>query len=234
MKMARSSRRLFLAGLSTFIARPARSASKPIVFAAASLKSALDELFREDDVSISYGGSGTLARQISQGAPADLFISANPEWMDVVEPKLVPGTRVDLLSNRIVLIGAEETTLADLPDGTRVATGMTNAVPLGQYVKHALMSLGLWERLRPQLIEVENAQLAVTLVTRGEVPFGLVYASDLGNSAELKLLETLPEDSHPAIRYPVGLLRETARPLYDRLFTPEARGIFTQHGFEVL
>ncbi len=227
-------RRTVLAGLAGLAVSPAIAAEGHRIFAASSLKPALDDLFADSDVALNYAGSGLLARQIGAGAPAAVFISANPAWMDRVEPLAVADTRRDLLGNRLVLVGREAVSLADIPEGTRVVTGLTEAVPLGQYARAAIEHLGLWERLSPSLVQVENARLAVTLVARGEVAFGLVYASDISTLDDLDVIETLPEEAHPPIRYPVALIEEGARAIYDRLFTEDARAVFTAHGFEVL
>lgn len=226
-------RRSVLTGLLALSAGRVEAASGTIVFAAASLKIVLDDVLAGLDVSVSYGGSGILARQIGLGAPVDLFLSANPQWMDVVMPQIIPGTRHDLLTNRLVLVGPAPASLETLPKGARIATALTDAVPLGIYAKVALQNLGFWDGLRANLIEVENAQLATTLVARGDVDFGLIYLSD-AHAAGLSVLQTLPETSHPHIRYPAALLSERGRPAYDALFTPDARALYEARGFGTL
>lgn len=228
------SRRQALAGLAAVALGPAWAAGRHHIFAASSLKPALDKLFDRADVALNFAGSGLLARQIGVGAPAALFMSANPLWMDEVEPLTVAGTRRDLLGNRLVLVGRGAVKLSDIPRGTKVVTGLTNAVPLGQYAREAMETLGVWERLSPSLVQVENARLAVTLVERGEVDFGLVYGSDVSSLDKVDVIEKIPTGAHSPIRYPVALIEERSRFVYDMLFTPEARSIFEASGFEVL
>ncbi len=228
------SRRFVLAGLAGLAAQSSLAGDLPIVFAAASLKAVLDDILSGQNVAISYGGSGLLARQISLGAPADLFISANVEWMDAVSGVAIPDTRRDLLSNRLALVGRGSGHLDKLNDTDRIVTGLTDAVPLGQYTKTALQNLGHWERLSPNLIEVENSQLALAYVLRGEVPFGLLYSSDIVGQDDLKVLQVLPETSHPPIRYPMVLLSERARSIYEMLLSERARRLFNAYGFGVI
>ena len=205
-----------------------------MIFAASSLKPALDALFADQDVALNYAGSGLLARQIGAGAPAGVFISANPAWMDQIEGLTVPGTRRDLLGNRLVLVGQERVALADIPEGTPIVTGLVQAVPLGQYARQAMDALGVWERLSPSLVQVENARLATALVARGEVPFGIVYATDAMGSENVEVIAELPASAHAPIRYPMALIEARTQPLYDKLLSAEAAEVFTAHGFEVL
>ncbi len=216
------------------------------VFAAASLKGALDEVVAEwseqsgHSVDISYAGSSVLARQILQGAPADLFISANPDWMDVVEKRglLMAGTRQDLLGNRLVLIGAkpEKTDWVDLADdlGDRpFAMALTNAVPAGIYGKAALISLGVWDDLAGQVAQTDNVRTALALVALQEAPFGIVYATDAQAEPRVHVLNFVPQDSHPDIRYPVAILRHSLaiEALLAFLSQEETMSVFQQHGF---
>lgn len=188
---------------------------------------------------LSYGGSGALARQITQGAPADLFISANPAWMDVVESagRVVPKTRRDLLSNALVLVANAQAPAVDLanwqPQG-RIAIGFVEAVPAGQYAREALTNMGLWDAVQPHIVEVENVRAALALVTRGELPYAVTYASDAQAEPSVKILHRFAPDTHSPIRYPMALLNKTARPAYDALQTPQAAAIFAEAGLEVL
>lgn len=227
-------RRAFLGGLAVLVGTQAHASETPIIFAAASLKPALDRIFAERDVSLSYAGSGLLARQIKLGAPADVFLSAAPSWMNEVDQHLVAGTRRDLLSNRLVLVGPEGGSLHRIPADARLVTGLVDAVPLGVYAKAALLSLDLWDDLSDRIIQVDNARIATTLVARGEVPYGLIYDSDARAAPDLTTLERLPEDLHPPIRYPIGLLTERGRGAYDQLLSDQARAIFRELGFGVL
>ena len=248
---------LLLAFLAILASGQPAQAEDVVVFAAASLKTALDEVaanFQTEtghSVSISYGGSNALAKQIIEGAPADLFISAAENWMDEVETAgaLQPGTRADLLGNTLVLIAhgtdAPQVTLtpgldlaALLGDG-KLSMAMVDAVPAGQYGKAALQSLGLWNSVAPQVVQSENVRAALGLVQMGEAPLGIVYASDANAAgAEITVIATFPPDSHPAIKYPAALLQGATdradRAFYDALFSDAAAAKFAAHGFLVL
>lgn len=187
-----------------------------LVFAAASLKEPLDRITAPlEGVRVSYGGSGALARQISLGAPADVVLLANADWMELLEDAghLMPGTQQDFASNRLVLIGPEEK--ADIPLSPealraavgqgRLALGLTEAVPAGIYARAALVDLGLWDSVKGQLAEVDSVRSALGLVARGQAPLGVVYASDARLTDRLRALATFPADSHPPIRYTAAL-----------------------------
>lgn len=225
------------------------------VFAAASLKEALDEAaaaYRKQTgvpVRVSYAASSALARQIEQGAPADVFFSADLEWMDYLQQRnrLDVATRRSLLGNRLVLIAPRAskaqvdlrrpaTLLAALGDG-RLAVGQTRTVPAGKYAKASLESLSLWNGVRPRLAESESVRAALMLVARGETPLGIVYASDAKAEPGVRVVATFPEDSHPPIVYPVAALRgaraaQAARFL-QWLASPAADALFTKRGFTV-
>lgn len=228
-------------------------ADEVVVFAAASLKTALDTVatrFKAETghrVTISYGGSNALARQIIQGAPADLFISAAVNWMDAVEQAglVQPGTRATLLGNRLVLVahGADAPAIdlvpgvdlaARLGDG-RLSMGMVDAVPAGQYGKQALITLGAWDAVAPQVAQSENVRAALTLVAMGEAPLGIVYASDAIAENRVTVVGRFPESSHPPILYPAALLTQAAddadRAFLQALFADEADAIFAAQGF---
>lgn len=217
----------------------------PVVLAAASLQEALTEVAGawagqgHPAPVLSFAGTSALARQVEQGAPADLFVSADEEWMDTLERQglLRPGTRVDLLSNRLVLIvpaGSAAAGLEDLGDG-RLALADPDSVPAGRYARAALEYLGEWSRVSARIAPAENVRAAMALVERGEAPLGIVYATDARASGKVRVVETLPAESHPPIRYPAAILASSAHPeaaaLRTFLASPEARRIFTRHGF---
>jgi molybdate transport system substrate-binding protein len=241
---------------------PARAAEPVVVFAAASLKNALDDASAAwtkatgRTVRISYAGSNALAKQIEAGAPADLFVSADQAWMDYVEKAglLKPGSRVDLLRNALVLIapgprdaGADPRialapdlgpTLTRLLGGGKLAMATIDAVPAGKYGKAALEKLGAWDAVKGQVAQAENVRAALLLVARGEAPLGIVYATDAAADPSVHVLATFPSDSHPPIVYPAALLKESRNPDAAALLTdlrgPAARGAFERQGFTVV
>lgn len=241
-----------LVALCLAVAAPAR-ADDVVIFAAASLKTALDALgpgFEAETghrALVSYAGSSQLARQIEAGAPADLFLSADTAWMDVLEAsgRLVPGTRRDLLGNRLVLVAhdpdAGPLDLADpeaLPErlGTgRLAIALVDAVPAGRYGKAALTALGAWDAVAPRLAETDNVRAALALVATGAAPLGVVYATDAAAEPRVHIVAAFPETSHPPIVYPVALLAghdtRAARACLAYLQSPAARAIFEGQGF---
>lgn len=225
------------------------------VFAAASLKDAMDEVeqgFEAEsglDLAVSLAGSSVLARQIEAGAPADVFISANPGWMDRLDEagRLAPGTRRDLLRNSIVLISSDPeapeqaigpgTDLAAMLGGGRLAMALVDAVPAGIYGKAALSSLGLWETVAPQVAQADNVRAALALVATGEAPLGIVYATDAQAEPDVGVIGTFPEDSHPPIIYPVAQIEgagEAAGRFLDYLGSDAARAAFERQGFDVV
>ena len=237
---------------------PCGAESKPVVvFAAASLKNALDEIAAGwtaksgIKVKTSYAASSALAKQIEQGAPADLFISADLDWMDYAEKKnlVKAATRGNLLGNSLVLAASKDWTKGDitinpnfllaalLGDG-RLAIANVAAVPAGKYGKAALEKLGVWSSVAYKLAEAENVRAALALVARGEAPLGIVYRTDAAAEAGVKIIGTLPEESHPPIVYPAALLansRDTGAEEFLRyLAGPEARAVFEKNGFSVL
>lgn len=219
------------------------------VFAAASLGTALDEIAdiwtaeTGDAVTLSYAGSSALARQIEQGAPADLTILSSDDWMDVLEAAgaVVSGTRVSLLSNSLVLVGAADAApfaLSDLPERLgegRLAMALTEAVPAGIYGRAALSTLDLWDAVAPRVVEADNVRAALALVALGAVEFGVVYASDAVAEPAVAVLARFPADSHPPIRYPAALVTggDAGAGFLAFLQGPEAAAIFTAQGFGV-
>jgi len=249
-------RRLALASVfAATLAMPA-SAEEVVVFAAASLKTALDAVAAEfeaetgHDVTVSYAGSGQLAKQIIQGAPADIFISAAENWMDEVERAglVVAGTRADLVGNQLVLIahgkGAAPVEIAAgfdlagmLGDG-RLSMAMVDAVPAGQYGKAALESLGIWASVEGSVAQSENVRAALALVSTGEALFGIVYASDAVADDNVTVVGRFPAESHAPIVYPAALLTEAAdaadRAFLEALSGDGADAIFAAQGFAIL
>jgi molybdate transport system substrate-binding protein len=190
---------------------------------------------------LSFAASSALARQIELGAPADLFVAADGEWMDTLSDQglVLADTRTDLLGNRLVLVtrkGGAVRHLADLGDG-RLALADPAAVPAGKYARAALESLGQWQAVAANVVPAENVRAALALVERGEAALGIVYTTDAMASAEVDVLETLPEESHPPIRYPAAVLAESrhpdARRFLNFLSSDEGRRIFARHGFAI-
>jgi len=217
----------------------------PVVLAAASLQEALTEVAAEWAAQnhaapvLSFAGTPALARQVEQGAPADLIVFADEEWMDALDRQglLLTGTRADLLSNRLVLVAPTDSAasgLADLGDG-RLALADPEAVPAGKYARAALEHLGQWGGISARIVPAENVRAALALVERGEAPLGIVYATDARASAKVRVVETLPDDSHPPIRYPAAILQSSSHPdaaaFRAFLFSPQATRIFASHGF---
>ncbi|NDV01130.1 molybdate ABC transporter substrate-binding protein [Pseudoroseicyclus tamaricis] len=215
------------------------------IFAAASLAGPLDaaaELWSEESghqTALSYAGSSVLARQIMAGAPADVFLSANEEWMDAVEAdgRLVPASRVDLWGNALVLVSRASSPLplAELPQALsddRLAMALTEAVPAGIYGREALTALGLWEAVAPHVAETDNVRAALDLVALGAAPFGIVYATDAAAEPRVTVAATFPEESHAPIIYPGAAL--TVGPAEDFLAflqTAPAQALFAEAGF---
>jgi molybdate transport system substrate-binding protein len=230
---------------------------KMIIFAAASLKDALDEVnaaykqAKGVEIVTSYAGSGALIKQIEQGAPAEVFISADLESMDYGSQKkaIQDNTRVNLLGNKLVLIAPVDsktsnvtidasTDIAKLAGDSRIATGDVKAVPVGRYAQAALEKLGQWKAVEPKLAMVENVRLALALVARGEATLGIVYETDAKAEPKVKVIGAFPADSHPPIIYPAALTATAksgnAAAYLDFLQTPAARSIFEKRGFTIL
>ena len=237
-------------------AAPAMAAEKLTVFAAASLKNALDAANaawskeKGSEVTASYAASSALAKQIEEGAPADLFISADLAWMDhVAEKKLIKeGTRSNLLGNRIVLVAPKDKAkdvdikqgfdLAGLIGDGKLAMGEVKSVPAGKYGKAALEKLGVWSSVEGKVAGAESVRAALALVSRGEAPYGIVYQTDAAADKNVAIVGTFPEDSHPPIIYPVAILSESknadAAAYLDFLKSDKAARFFTEQGFTIL
>jgi molybdate transport system substrate-binding protein len=248
----------FLVLLSVVTAASAADAQekKVIVFAAASMKNALDDVnaaFTKQsgtNVVVSYDASSALMKQIENGAPADVFVSADLKWMDYgSERKLIKDdTRVNLLGNDLVLIAAKDSPignvtigpgfdLAKLAGDGRIATGDVRAVPVGIYAQAALEKLGVWSAVEPKMAMTQNVRAALILVARGESPLGIVYSTDAKVEPNVKIIGVFPEDSHPPIIYPVAATTnangETASYL-TFLRSPAAKSIFEGYGFRFI
>jgi molybdate transport system substrate-binding protein len=223
------------------------------VFAATSLKEALDTQLRQfeagtgDKVVVSYAGSNALAKQIEAGAPADVFISADLEWMDYLESRhlLAPNSRIDLLRNRLVLIAPAGGSVSlqigpDFPLSTalgaeRLALANPESVPAGKYAKAALQALGVWPSVEKKVARSENVRAALTLVARGEAPFGIVYATDAAAERKVRVVGTFAESTHPPIVYPIAVVagqRPTAANAFVAyLASAAARPTWVRYGF---
>lgn len=233
---------------------PAR-AQDATVFAAASLTNVLQELGRARRAAgagalrFSFAASSALARQIEQGAPADIFVSADEPWMDYLARRnlIVAETRTSPLSNTLVLVTpaadsrsfvlARGFDLAGLLGSGRLALGDPAHVPAGTYARAALTALGLWEVAQPRLAPAENVRAALLLVERGEAPAGIVYATDAAVARGVRVAGTFPADSHPPISYPFAIVAGRDRPVVRAVFAyltgPEARAAYARAGFSV-
>lgn len=250
-----SRRLLAVSALAIGLAAPAM-ADEVVVFAAASMKTALDAVAADfqtatgHTVTISYAGSNALAKQIIEGAPADIFISAAVNWMDEVEKAglVADGSRTDLLGNTLVLIAhgkdaapvaiAPGFDLAGLLGDNKLAMALVDSVPAGQYGKAALESLGVWPAVEPLVAQSDNVRAALALVSTGEAPLGIVYASDAAADDNVAVVGTFPADSHPAIVYPAALLTGAAdaadRAFFEALSSDAADARFAAEGFAIL
>ncbi|HGN1750989.1 TPA: molybdate ABC transporter substrate-binding protein [Providencia stuartii] len=231
------------------------AAEKITVFAAASLTNAMNEISeqyqKENKVEVvsSYASSSTLARQIEQGAPANLFISADQQWMNYAIDKhlMVENTRYTLLGNELVLIAPKDSKIEKveinkqtdwkkLLDGGRLAVGDPEHVPVGIYAKEALSYLGAWDTVNPLLLaRTNNVRSGMALVERDEAPLGIVYGSDAVASQKVKVVGIFPADSHKPVEYPMAIVKDqdnqATRDFYEYLKTPAASEVFKRYGF---
>jgi molybdate transport system substrate-binding protein len=242
--------------LAPFAPAPSAADRDVVVFAAASLKNALDDVARDwsarsgSKVVISYAASSALAKQIESGAPADIFVSADLDWMDYLDRKALirSDTRVNLLSNELVLVAPTDSTAkveigsrldlsAALGDG-RLAIANVDSVPAGKYGKAALQRLGAWDAVRDKLAQAENVRAALLLVERGEAPLGIVYRTDAISDPKVKVIATFPEGSHQPIIYPIAVIKSSSNPaarsFFDFMRGSDAKGDFDKQGFIVL
>ncbi|HEY9037959.1 MAG TPA: molybdate ABC transporter substrate-binding protein [Roseovarius sp.] len=222
----------------------AQAEDQVIVFAAASLRDALSDVtaLYPGPVTVSLGGSGLLARQIGQGAPADVALLANTDWMDWLEEQgaVDPARRVALLGNALVLIapadapdleGTDADALLARLDGGRMAIGQTQSVPAGMYARAWLEASGMWGPLMPHLAETDNVRAALALVALGEAPLGVVYATDAAAEPGVRVVYHVPEGMHDPIIYPAAALTDAGVPFMAFLQGAEARSVFEAHGF---
>jgi len=222
------------------------------VFAASSLKTALDAVSAAwtaetgHEAVLAFAGSSALARQIERGAPADVFISANRAWMDRLEAAghVAPGSRIDLLTNTLVLIAhgpADPIRIspgfdlgARLGDG-RLAMALVDAVPAGMYGKAALEALGVWSGVAPRVAQANNVRAALALVAVGEAPLGIVYETDAAAEDAVSVIGVFPPDTHPTVVYPAAAIAGRSTPLTEAFLAflrgDTARTIFESHGF---
>ncbi len=246
-----------LAGLAlTFGIVTAAQAEDVVVFAAASTTNALNDigdLFAArglGTIKASFAASSTLAKQVEQGAPANVFVSADLQWVDYLASHnlIVPETRSNLLGNTLVLVAPADaatkpltieksTDLMALLGNGRLVTGDPDHVPVGLYAKQALTNMGQWQAIEPRLARAESVRAALALVERGEAPLGIVYSTDAAVSKGVKVIGTFPESLHDPVVYPVALVTghdtAVARKFLDFLHTPDAKVIFEKYGFKV-
>jgi molybdate transport system substrate-binding protein len=222
------------------------------VFAAASLKDALDDIIKNypqsgaDKAIASYAASSALAKQIENGAPADLFLSADLDWMDYLDKRgfIKPESRQNLLHNRLVLIAPADSNvkieikpnlpLAKLLGNERLAMADPDAVPAGKYGRASLEALGVWKDVQMKIAPAENVRAALTLVSRGEVPLGIVYRTDALADGKVRIVGEFPDSTHPPIVYPAALTTAAKPPaaaFLRWLGTPAAQSVFRKYGF---
>jgi molybdate transport system substrate-binding protein len=226
------------------------------IFAAASMKTALDQIAEQwksktDGALVTtYGSSGTLAKQIEQVAPADIFISADLAWMDeLAKQKLIkPESRKNLAGNSLVLVSAKNANLkvkleapsnfAEVLGTEKLVLADIKSVPAGKYAKAALDQLGLWNSLESHVVMQDNVRSALSLVARGEAKLGVVYGSDAKSEAKVEIVASFPESTHPAIIYPAAIIASSINPdaaqFLDFLGSDEAKQIFSSNGFTLL
>ncbi len=248
-------KRLIAGALALFLTAGTATAQEVVVFAAASTTNAISDIARlfeaegRGRVVASFAASSTLAKQIEQGAPAHLFLSADVKWADYLadEGLIETSTRCDLLGNRLALVAPADSAVAltmatgvdvagVLGDG-RLATGDPDHVPVGGYAKQALESLGVWHDIEPRLARADSVRAALAMVERGEVPLGIVYSTDAAVSAKVRTVALFPADSHAPVVYPLAVVAggvpAQARAFYDFLKSPAAAAVFRRYGFQV-
>jgi molybdate transport system substrate-binding protein len=236
---------------------PVQAQSKPtLVFAAASLRNALDDVSAQykratgRDVKISYAASSALAKQIEAGAPADIFISADEDWMNYLATRHLvrDPTRKDLLGNELVLVAPADSTLKvaiapgfalkSLLAGGKLAMADTDAVPAGKYGKAALGKLGVWDAVKADVAQAENVRVALQLVARKEAPLGIVYATDAAAEPKVKIVGVFPANTHPPIIYPAALIAAStngdAAKFLTYMESPKAAPMYKKQGFTIV
>lgn len=235
-----------------FMSVSANAAEKVMVFAAASLTNAMQDIstlyqtqHQDSEIVFSFASSSVLARQIEQGAPADIFMSADQKWMDYLVDRHLASNKETLLKNSLVLIAPTSSKLDQvtinnttdwqviLPHNEKMAVGDPDHVPAGLYAKESLTNLGVFNQLEPQLARASNVRDALMLVERGEAVLGIVYSTDAKVSQNVKIIADFPADSFKPIEYPVTLLTHSnsAKTFYDFLKSSQAKVIFEKYGF---
>jgi len=232
----------------------AAHAAPVTVFAAASLKNALDEVGAEyaragGQARFSYAASSAIARQIEQGAPADVYVSADSDWMDYLAQRrlIVASSRRDLLTNRLALIAPADSKLAlkigrGMPIAAALGAGRLAVagpeVPAGKYAKAALTALGVWPSVSGKLAQAENVRLALQYVARGESPLGIVYDTDAVVERRVRIVGLFPTGTHPPIVYPAAIVASSRNPDAAKFMafmrSPRAAAVFKKYGFVVL
>jgi molybdate transport system substrate-binding protein len=243
-----------LIGISLLAATAPAQEPRPdlLVFAAASLTDVLEQASKDWErgsgtrVKLSFAASSVLARQIEAGGKADVFVSADQEWMDYLERRglIENSTRRNLAGNRLVLIAPADSRvelritpgfpLAAALGRGRLSTGDPDVVPAGRYARSALMTLGVWNGIQDRLVRADNVRSAMMFVARGETPLGIVYTTDALVDPQVRIVDTFPEDSHAPIRYPAATIkggRKQAVDFLDYLAGPRARDTWTKFGF---
>jgi molybdate transport system substrate-binding protein len=233
------------------------AAGDVVVFAAASLKNAIDDVAAAykaktgKGVTINYAGSNVLAKQIEQAAPADIFFSADLDWMKDLDGKglVRKESEVTLLGNRIVLVAPKVSgATIDLVPGAKLADALgadgklamanVDSVPAGKYGKAALQKLGLWDSVAGRVVQADNVRAALAFVARGEAPLGIVYQTDARAEPAVRVVGAFPDDSHPPILYPVALVTASSNPdaeaFFDFLKSPDAKPAYEKQGFTVV
>jgi molybdate transport system substrate-binding protein len=238
-------------GMALLLASPAMAQT---VFAASSLTDAMKAVAAAyqtktgTQVTLSFGASNTLAQQIDQGAAADIYMSADTDWMDFLQKngRIANDTRKNLLGNRLVLVGgsaskpltiAPHFDLAGALGGSKLALADPNSVPAGKYGKAALTTLGVWDSVADKIAPAENVRVALEYVARGEAPYGIVYETDAKVQPAVQVDGIFPENTHPAIVYPIALIKTaapTAKAFLEFLSGPESKAIFQKTGFSLL
>ncbi|NWJ66444.1 molybdate ABC transporter substrate-binding protein [Vibrio parahaemolyticus] len=223
------------------------------VYAASSMTNAIDEIaqdFKEKyDVTVTpvYGGSSSIARQIINGAPADVFISANTKWMDyLVDEGVIDSDNVtNLVRNSLVLIAPQSSSLAVFNfadanaweaalNGSRLALGNPTSVPAGMYAKESLTTLGVWKEIQTKVAPAKNVRLALALVERGEAPLGVVYKTDAQLTSKVKIVGEFASDTHAAIVYPAAVVNDSteSRQFFQYLKSEDVKRVFAHYGFQ--
>lgn len=233
-----------------FVSLSTFASQKITLFAAASLTNAMQEIatsyqteHQDSEIVFSFASSSVLAKQIEQGAPADIFMSADQKWMDYLIEHKVATDKQNLLKNGLVLIAPKQSKLenveinantnwqAILPKGERLAVGDPDHVPAGLYAKESLTNLGVFDKLLPQMAPASNVRDALMLVERNEAALGIVYSTEAKVSDKVKIIGSFPADTFKSIEYPITLLKADAKEFYQYLNSEKAKAIFQKYGF---